>query len=176
MTAWVVRAGWAKTGDFEFIAFGRNVAVINFGLHGNIADFPTRPDLREHLLAYAPDFYEYDSVGKAGYAAAQLWKFANEILVGDMVLIPNSGRREVAVGRIEDGPVRHLHVEEFPDCFQVRPVDWKAKDIPMQKFGRDLLRALGERPTVFAPKVLEAAEKIERILQQHLATCSHTRT
>ena len=170
MAAWVVRAGWAKTGSFEFIAFGRNVAVINFGLHGNISDFPTQPQLREHLLAYAQDFYEYDSRNKAGYAAAQLLKFANEILVGDMVLIPNSGSREVAIGRVEDGPARHLHVPEFPDCFQVRPVDWEAKHIPMARFGSDLLHALGRRQTVFQPNLLDAEEKFERILQQHLAT------
>ena len=84
MTAWVVRAGSAKTGNFERIAFDNNVAVINFGLHGNVSDFQTRQELREHLLAYAPDWYEFDSPSKAGYAAAQLWKFANEIAVGDM--------------------------------------------------------------------------------------------
>ena len=114
MAAWVVRAGFAKTGDFEFIAFGRNVAVINFGLHGNVSDFPTKQELRGHLLARAPDWYGYDSTRKAGYAANQLWKFANDIAVGDTVLIPNSGRRVVAVGRVSQGPVRHLHVEEIP--------------------------------------------------------------
>jgi predicted Mrr-cat superfamily restriction endonuclease len=170
MAAWVVRAGFAKTGDFEFIAFGRNVAVINFGLHGNVSDFPTKQELRGHLLARAPDWYGYDSTRKAGYAANQLWKFANDIAVRDTVLIPNSGRRVVAVGRVSQGPVRHLHVEEFPDCFQVRPVDWKAKDIPMMNFGRDLIRALGERPTVFQPNVLDAVAQFEDILEKYLTS------
>ena len=169
MAVWVVRAGWAKTGNFEFIAFGRNVAVVNFGLHGNISDFPTQRELREYLLAHAPRFYEYRSRNKAGYAAAQLWKFANEILVGDMVLIPNSGRREVAIGRVQNGPVRHLQVPNLPDHFQVRPVNWEAKHIPMENFGNNLLRALGRRQTVFQPNVPDAEEKFQRILQQHLA-------
>ena len=170
MAAWVVRAGLAKTGGFEFIAFGRNVAVINFGLHGNVSDFPTQRELRGHLPAHAPDWYGYDSTRKAGYAASQLWKSANEIAVGDMVLIPNSGRRVVAVGRVKHGPVRHLHVEEFRDCFQVRPVDWKAKDIPMSNFGRDMIRALGERPTVFQPNVLDAVAQFEDILEKYLTS------
>ena len=170
MSAWVVRAGFAKTGNFECITFGRNVAVINFGLHGNVSDFPTQQELRGYLLAHAPDWYGYDSARKAGYAAAQLWKFANDIAVGDMVLIPNSGRRVVAVGQVNQGPVRHIHVEEFPDCFQVRPVDWKAKDIPMSNFGRDLIHALGERSTVFQPNVLDAVAQFEDILEKDLTS------
>ena len=127
MSAWVVRAGFAKTGDFEFIAFGRNVAVINFGLHGNVSDFPTQQELRGHLLAHAPDWYGYDSARKAGYAAAQLWKFANDIAVGDMVLIPNSRRRVVAVGRVNQGPVRHIHVKKSPIASRCAPWTGKQK-------------------------------------------------
>ena len=134
MSAWVVRAGFAKTGDFESIAFGRNVAVINFGLHGNVSDFPTQQELRGHLLAHAPDWYGYDSARKAGYAAAQLWKFANDIAVGDMVLIPNSRRRVVAVGRVNQGPVRHIHVKKIPRLLPGAPRGLESKRHPNAAF------------------------------------------
>ena len=49
-------------------------------------------------------------------------------------------------------------------------MDWKAKDIPMSNFGRDLIRALGERPTVFQPNVLDAVAQFEDILEKYLTS------
>ena len=107
--------------------------MIDFGLRREISDFAGQKALRDHLLDYAPDWYQYTSNQKAGAAASQLWKFVYAVAAGDMVIIPRTGIGAVAVGRVEDGSPYHLSVDGEPACFYVRPVDWRAIDIPKPK-------------------------------------------
>ena len=164
MAAWVVRAGSAKRGEYEYIAFESGVAVIDFGLRKEISDFHSQQALRDHLLAYAPDWYKYTSVHKAAAAASQLWKFVHVITAGDMVIIPSTGIGVVAVGRVEDGSPYHLCVDGEPACFYVRPVDWLAIDIPRSNFDPVLLDSLNIPRTVFQPNIHSAETQIEQVL------------
>ena len=172
MAAWVVRAGLARQGAYEYIAFERGLAVIDFGLRREMSDFPTQQALRDHLLAYARDWYQYTSIQKAAAAASQLWMFVNTIAAGDMVIIPRTGLGTgldaVAVGRVEDGRPYHLSVDDWEACFYVRPVDWQAIDIPMSNFDPVLLRSLNIPRTVFKPNVDDVETQVEQVLLAYL--------
>ena len=164
MAAWVVRAGSAKRGEYEYIAFENGVAVIDFGLRREISEFVSQQALRDYLFAYAPDWYKYTSVHKAAAAASQLWKFVHVINAGDMVIIPSTGIGVVAVGRVEDGSPYHLSVDGEPACFYVRPVDWIDINIPMSNFDPVLLGSLNIPRTVFQPNIHDAETEIEQVL------------
>ena len=164
MAAWVVRAGSAKRGEYEYIAFENGVAVIDFGLRREISEFVSQQALRDYLFAYAPDWYKYTSVHKAAAAASQLWKFVYVINAGDMVIIPSTGIGVVAVGRVEDGSPYHLSVDGWEACFYVRPVDWRDINIPMSNFDPVLLGSLNIPRTVFQPNIHDAETKIEQVL------------
>ena len=164
MAAWVVRAGSARHGAYEYIAFERGVAVIDFGLRREISEFDSQQALRDHLLAYAPDLYQYTSVHKAAAAASQLWKFVHVITAGDMVIIPSTGIGVVAVGRVENGSPYHLCVDDWEAHFYVRPVDWREINIPMSNFDPVLLGSLNIPRTVFQPNIHDAETKIEQVL------------
>ena len=164
MAAWVVRAGYARRGAYEYIAFERDVAVIDFGLRRDISEFASQRALRDHLFAHAQARYEYTSKQKAAAAASQLWKFVYDIAAGDIVIIPRTGLDVVAVGRVEDGCPYHLTVDGEPACFYVRPVDWQDTNIPRSKFDPVLLGSLNIPRTVFQPNVHDAETQIEQVL------------
>ena len=168
MAAWVVRAGYAKDGWYEPIAFGRAVAVIDFGLERDISEFASQQVVRDHLLAHAHPRYRYTSIQKAAAAASQLWRFVYAIMPDDMVIIARTGIGAIAVGRVQEGIPYHLHVEGEDACFYVRPVDWKAIDVPRSNFDPVLLDGLNIPRTVFRPNIADAETQIEKVLSDYL--------
>ena len=172
MAVWVVRAGRAKTGDFEDEAFGSGVALINFGMQRDLSEFSTYEAVRDHLLHHAPALYEYTSIHKAAAAASQVWNFYKCIGPGDTVLIPRSHPKvqAVAVGRVQDGAPYQIWNEDF-ECLRVyRPVDWQAVNIPYDDFDPAFLRTLNIGRTVFEPNFIDADAHVKQVLQSHLAT------
>ena len=168
MSVWVVRAGTARHGDFECIAFGMGVAVVNFGLCGDISAFANQQELRDHLRAAAPALYLYDSIYRVGGAAGQLWRFVHAIIAGDTILIPRTGAGVVAVGKIVDGGPYPLRIEGAEDCYTLRPVDWVAVDIPRHNFTPDFLSLLNDSRTVFEVRSDDASTFVDGVLTRYL--------
>ena len=82
----------------------------------------------------------------ASATAGMLFRFANEMAVGDWVVMPVSASRELHAGRVT-GPYEHRARERYP---HVRPVAWD------QLFGREELpphiqQQLTSMLTVFRP-------------------------
>jgi len=143
-TIWLLRAG--KRGRFagDFVAAG--VAAIGWP---DIGDVTGRD--RAALVAAIEEAYEDEyAPGAAGF----LWRFANEISEGDIVLTPDSETREIHVGRIT-GPYMFRDpapVEGFPN---VRSVSWE------RSFSRDdlpqrVLYTLGSQGTLSCPSAQDA--------------------
>ena len=154
MAVWVVRAG--GQGEFELSAVSNNVVGIDFDLRQIITEFPNRDALRQHL--------QKDS------AANQLWRFAHGIEIGETVVLPFKQSPVVAVGRIS-GEYTYETDGQPP---HVRSVEWAAIDIPRSSFDQDLLYSFGGLSTVYQVNHLNAQERIERVVREHLGEVSQT--
>ena len=160
MTIWVVRAG--SRGEGEEFALDNGMAGIGFGLLMNVTDFASREDLRDHLIN---DFYGESRSRTAASTARQLWSLANEIRIGDMIVLPRKRPRVVAVGTVAG------EYEYRPDLHtpHVLAVDWKALDIPRGDFAQDLLYSFGGLATVYRVRASDAGMRIEQVMATHLA-------
>ncbi len=135
-TVWVVRAGvrGSRVHDFE----AKGVAAIAFDDNaGDPSDTP-----REAYLGSAK------AAGSSPSGAGQVWRFANEISVGDIVVVPLGESRELLFGEVA-GAYRHdpSVVDGFP---HVRDVKWGTKT-SRDVLPKTVLYSLGSLLTVFIP-------------------------
>ena len=149
MAVWVVRQDAPKWGAWDKIALENGVAVIDFGLETDISQFPDRQALANHLRSNAHALYGYRSgpPGRVRRAAGQVWRFYKCIAPGDIAIYhvwedAKGDVKRVRVGEFLDGGAYQKEFRKYEDegwrpeqpepiVFQVRPVNWLAKDIPM---------------------------------------------
>lgn len=140
---WVVRAGsgGAYASDFEasgYVAFASSPACDLSGY--------ARDGIREALTREHPE----DSAGRFKANASQLHRFINEVQVGDYVITPDAGTRELLIGKIA-GEYEFFAEPVVSTFHHARRVAWMTRE------SRDLLPqwvlySLGSVLTVFAPK------------------------
>ncbi len=139
-TIWVVRAGRGRAPRERVCR--PNCAAIGWG---DVGDLSGR--VRAALTRAVRDHYPEQR--SAGGTAGILWRFANEMRPGDLVITPDSETRELHVGEVT-GDYEHRDpapIEAYP---HVRPVAWR------EHFSRDLLPrrllyTLGGLGAVFTP-------------------------
>ena len=158
MNVWAVRGG--ADGEYEDYALREGVTLVDFGLRRNATEFADRDALRDYLAAESPR-YE-GSLRKAANAASQLWKFANEIKPGDMLLLPRKKTKTIAVGRIA-GDYRLDEDMPFDACHS-RPVKWSASGVSRDDIDDDILKVIRSMLTVFQVRPEGAAERIEDVV------------
>src|SRR5829696_3113029 len=138
---WVVRAGEGGqyASDFEesgFVAIGYHPVSDLSGL--------SREQVTKAVAAARPGKKEKVS-GEVGI----LHRFANEIGVGDIVVTPDGGTRELLFGEVT-GSYKYQETPVVSDFRHVRTVNWLARrsrdDLP-----KKLLYSLGSLLTVFKP-------------------------
>ncbi len=151
MPVWVVRGG--SHGEHEDFALNESIVAIDFGLRQSVSDFSDRDSLRPQL----------QNAGKS--AAAQLWRFANDIAIGDMVALPRKAPKVVAIGRISG---EYLYRQDLIDDSRqhTRAVQWLATDIPRINFDPDLLHSFGGLMTVYQARADNAESRIEKVLSR----------
>ena len=108
MVAYVVRSGarvLPNIDELEHFTLSEGLLSVSFvyddaetdsvGFRQSALDFDTRADIRVAM-------HDVMSEGSAQSAAAQLWRFAHEMLVDDMVILPRHAASSsvVAVGRV----------------------------------------------------------------------------
>ena len=153
MPVWVVRGG--NYGEHEGFALSESMVAIDFGLRQSVSDFSDRDSLRAKLQ-------------NGGKATAQLWRFANDIAIGDMVALPRKAPKVVAIGRISGE--YHYRADLIKDRRQhTRAVEWIATDIPRINFDPDLLHSLGGLTTVYQPRADNSENRIEKIVHGHIS-------
>ena len=179
MAVWVVRQDAPTWGVWDKIALENGVAVIDFGLDTEISNFGDRRALADYLRQNADDLYGYRSgrPGRVRQAAGQVWRFYKCIAPGDLAVyhVWEDGERLVRVGEFLDGGA---YQDKFPDyddgkrpsqpepiLFQVRSVNWLAKDIPMSAFNPAL--KLDAPGTVYKPRYVDAYAHVWAVLQKH---------
>ena len=169
MSVWVVRAG--RSGEFEDFFLEDGVAVINFSFPRSVSDFADRAQLLNSL--HGELAYQDSSNQKIASAGGQLWRFANDIQKGDMVVIPRKSPRVIAVGTISGDysfrPELPNLQPDLPDLGKhTRSVEWRAVDIPRDGLDKDLLNSLGGLATVYRVGAENAEQRINRIVKAHL--------
>lgn len=155
MNVWAVRGG--ADGEYEDYALSEGAALTDFDLRRSVTDFADRTALRDFLNAEEDSAYR-GRLRSAANAASQLWRFANEIQVGDMILLPRKKTREVAVGTVT-GEYRLVADAPFEAC-HARDVAWRAVDVPRDAFDAGILTAIRSMLTVFQVKRDGAAARI----------------
>ena len=162
--AWVVRAGrdGEEAAETEQHNLDHSVVSIGWGDWLEPLDrFADREEFREHLDEHFPE-----RGTKRG--AWQIWGFANEIQVGDLVVMPQKrpelGRRRLiaigsVVGSYEYDPSRP------EDMRKRRKVEWLQTDLPREVVEDDLSGSMNTNGTVFSLKENDAPYRIKYLAE-----------
>ncbi len=155
MAVWLVRAGAHGEYEQKFIQDNR-VYVTWDGLSVDL-DAVDMTKLVEELSQRYPD-----AKPKAILTwSRQIWPFAHEMKVGDLVVLPLKSQPAIQVGEIA-GDYRFEPAGPDP-YFHWRSVKWIAEAIPRSHFGKDLLWLLrsvglatrkGAPPPVVSPWIM----------------------
>lgn len=148
MKLWTVRAG--RHGQQEQICLDEKLITIGWDDLPDLKTFKTRDDL---LDAYQ-EIYQQGKV-KAGITVGQIWRFANEIAVDDLVALPSKFQPVIHIGKVT-GEYKH---EQKQDIFHWRKVSW-LQTIPRAAFDQDLLYSFGSLLTVSQVSREKAAERV----------------
>ena len=159
MTVWVIRAG--SKGELEDYCLRNGIAIIDFGFRESLANFESRESLRD----------EMGLLNAVSNAPGQLWRFANDVQRGDMVVLPRKQPKVVAVGHVAG------EYEFRPDLPNLSPgsgchtraIQWEAEDVPRSSFDQDLLYSFNGQLTLFQVNRDNAAERISQAVEIHLS-------
>lgn len=113
---WMVRAGQGATYVEDFI--DKNVVAIGWSEVGEIKVGLTREAISRQLATVWPAM----NAGKLAISAGQIYRFLNEIQVGDKVVTYDPGRRIYHVGQIAGAP--RYAPDLFDELPRVRDVKW----------------------------------------------------
>ena len=150
MAVWLIRAG--RYGEYEDMCIDRGLTAVDFGLGQSVAEFESREALRASELAET--------------SANQLWRFYDEIQLGDMIVLPCKRTRVIAVGRVV-GEYGYCP-DESPSAPHTRAVTWDATDVPRSGFDQDLINSFGALGTVSQPQPQDAEERIAAVVKAYL--------
>jgi len=137
---WMVRAGQGAGYIDEFI--DRNLVAIGWSLAGLIEV----GESRETITSKISDAWPTMSRGKKAISAGQIFRFLNEIQVGDKVVTYDPSRRIYHVGEIISQPrYEPSTLEDFP---RVRDVKWLG-DVSRDTISTSTKNTLGAISTLF---------------------------
>jgi len=135
MAVWLVRAG--KYGEDEALALEKGITVVGWKELPELSGVRSREQMKALQAKHNPK-----SKGKNVISnASQIWRFVNEIQVGDLVVLPLKTQRAIAIGKVLGG-------YEYTKQRHTRRVQWLRTDVPRTTFGKDLLYSFGAFMTV----------------------------
>jgi restriction system protein len=138
-TVWLVRAGRRGRYAADFLA--QQVVAIGWPAVGDLAG-------RDRANLVDAVRQQYGEKGAPGIAGI-LFRFANQMTIGDLVLTPDSETRELHGGRVV-GDYRHDSDALLPDYPNVRPVQW-TKRFSRDELPKRILYQLGSLLTLSTP-------------------------
>ena len=146
---WMVRAGQGASFIDDFIE--KNIVAIGWPSAGDIKAGTSREVISSRLVETSPTM----SKGKLGITAGQIFRFINEIQIGDKVVTYDLGRRIYHVGEITS--LAKFDESILSDLPRVRDVKW------IGEVSRDVIsvatrNTLGAISTLFSISSKPAAE------------------
>jgi len=159
---WGVRVGHG--GKYAAIARSHGFIAIGWQEFGDLTWVATAKDEKATLASLQEQYASLLGVTgvRASVGAGQAWRFAQGMVAGDLVFVPDTEKRKIYVGRIT-GPYVYVSKPE-DDCpyKNRRAVQWLA-DIQRDSIQQVLLRSLGCLTTVF--NLDNRAEEIRSLLK-----------
>jgi MoxR-like ATPase len=159
-SVWLVRAG--NRGQAEKVNFEEGVISIGWGELPDLSDVGGIDEMR----ALYRETYADATVANVNTQARQVFMFAKEIAVGDIVLTPlKSLPGMVAVGRVT-APYEFYAEEPFaPDAHHTHAVQWLERATPVAVFPSELRSKFGFPQTVARIDIPGATRLVEQTLQ-----------
>lgn len=161
MAVWVIRAG--RMGENEEFSLNNGAYSIGFSQEQSVSDFTDYKSLRDHIQRRS----EGSSLQQAASQASQLWRFAHDMQVGEMVVLPRRHPRVIAVGRITGDYVYNPTDYEAP-LPHTRKVEWRVQEVPRANFDPDLIRSMNGNSTVYQVQSSNAEDRISAIVNAYL--------
>ena len=150
--AWLVRGG--EAGEREQRALAEGLTFIGWPRLGDISGY-TRDGIRLALKAVYPEYADNVIANWTG----QLWRFANQIAIGDYVVMPlHTKPGYVAIGSVT-GEYEYRETEPV-EFRHIRAVQWLQKDIPRESFRPDLRASITSLLTVCGLTRNDAAQRV----------------
>lgn len=156
MAVWLVRAG--SSGQFEqkFLTENRIYATwdsLNFSLAG-LTD-------RAHLAKSLQSIYSEEKIKTVINWTGQLWPFANDMKLGDIIILPLKTQRAIQIGEVTSD--YHYDAESPAPYGHWRSVKWIADAVPREHFGKDLLNSFGAFLTICRIKRNNAEARLAKM-------------
>ncbi|MFE4123168.1 restriction endonuclease [Priestia sp. YIM B13486] len=157
---WLVRAG--RYGDQEQAALDNDIVTIGWNELGNISNYKDK----EAFFTFFETTYPNEKPKAIINKANQVWRFKNEIEIGDLVVLPLKQEPSIAVGEVISD---YEFTENLgPDIIHTRRVRWITKDMPRTSLNQDLLYSLGAFMTVCRIQRNDAETRIPAAVQSYL--------
>lgn len=157
MNVWLVRAGAHGEYEQKFIQEER-VYVTWEALDVDLAELKEREDLASALA----ERYEDANPNTIRNWVSQVWRFAKDITVGDLVVVPLKTQRTIQIGQVVGD---YQFEKDGPDpFFHWRAVKWVGESIPRDHFGQDLLYSFGAFLTICRIHRHNAVARIEAMM------------
>ncbi|HEY7450912.1 MAG TPA: hypothetical protein VIA02_00145 [Candidatus Limnocylindria bacterium] len=156
MTLWVIKGGPFGERDERFRT--ESIIGIPWPEVGDLSAYPDRETLKAAYLAFHPHVTD----GHLNAQVGQMWRFVHRMKVGDPVVVPFRGIREVAVGEIS-GPYRWTDAYGS-DMPHVRDVRWQVLDLPREAFDQDLLYSFGSSQSVSSASRNHAERRVRALM------------
>jgi restriction system protein len=151
----MARAG--RNGEDEEYVLEHNTAVIGF------KDVPSLEGAMDYdsVLKRVMESRPQAKPRAAANFAGQLWTFAGDMKLGDIVVLPRKLTSQISLGRVT-GPYQYKKVG---DSFRhTRAVKWEQSDIPRTAFEQDLLYSFGAAMTVCNISRNDAERRVAAVL------------
>jgi len=153
MSIWLIRAGSHGEYEHKFIQENR-VYVTWDDLDVDLARMANRSE----LTAAMTQRYSEAKPKTIQNWVSQIWPFAHEMKIGDLVVIPLKSQPAVYIGEITSG---YQPQASGPNpFFHSRAVKWIGEAIPRTHFGKDLLFSFGAFMTICRIKRNNAEQRI----------------
>ena len=124
-----------------------NVIAIGWHEMGDISDIQND---REKLKQRFPLVYPNKKPGAAPTACGQIYRFINDVQIGDYVIFPSKSDRKVNIGKITgDHYYQSVNKEHYP---RRRSITWLKTGIPRTSFSQGALYEIGSAMTFFTVK------------------------
>jgi restriction system protein len=157
MTVWVIKGGPYGERDDRFL--DHSIIGIPWPELGDLGAYPDRETLKAAYAAKHPGRSE----GHVNAQVGQMWRFVHRMKIGDPVVLPFRGRREIAVGFVS-GPYRWTRADAYgPDLRHVRDVTWTIPDVPRDAFDPDLLYSFGSSQSVSSATRNQAERRLRQM-------------
>jgi restriction system protein len=155
MSLWVVRAG--RYGEQE------ETAVTNGLVCHAWNELPDYSALtKDELRKIYKEKYPAESEKQVVVGLGQVWRFANDIEIGDMVALPLKNESAFEFGRITG---KYQYKQVAPNVMHIRTVEW-LKKVPRSVFPEDILFSMNSLLTLFRVHGNDAETRVNKILAQ----------